>query len=79
MREVFVYIKSQFISKANCQADEQINSFLQICNVFLFVFLEEIEDSKKTFEITWPLDGKKLWWKMWEEVTFIRPVRKIGT
>ena len=51
------FTKGQSISKAKCQAkdsskNEQMNSFLLLCDVFLFVFLEEIEDSEKTFEIT---------------------------
>ena len=35
--------------------NEQMNSFLLVCNVFSFVFLEESSSRKKRFEIIWPL------------------------
>ena len=38
--------KGQLLSKANSQA---MNSFLLPCDVFSFVFLEEIDDTEKTF------------------------------
>ena len=40
--------KGQIILQANCQA---MNSFLVLCDMFLFVCLEEIEDTKRHFEI----------------------------
>ena len=39
--------------------NEPMNLFLLLCNLFLFVFLEETEDAKKPFEIYWPLPVNK--------------------
>ena len=55
-----LHAKDQLISKENCQA---VNSSKKRTNEFIFTsmrrvfvhFLEDIEDTKKPFEITWPL------------------------
>ena len=44
--------KGQIIWKANCQAEnEQTNSFLLLCDVFLFVFWKRLKRHKRHFEI----------------------------
>ena len=40
------------------QKNKRMNSFFLLCEVFSFVFLEEIEDTKKPFKITWPLGSE---------------------
>ena len=55
--------KGQLIAKANCQA---VNSSKKQTNEFIFTtmrrvfvrILEEIGDTKKPFEITWPVEIK---------------------
>ena len=49
--------KGQLILKANCQVvnsskkNEQMNSFLLLCNVFLFIFWKNLKTPRKPFEI----------------------------
>ena len=52
--------KGQLISKRNSQAEdspknEQMNSFLLVCDVFSFVFWANLRPEKNCFEIIWPL------------------------
>ena len=52
--------KGQLISKASCQAvilpkNKQMNSFLLVCDEFLFLFWKKLKTPKKHFEIIWPL------------------------
>ena len=52
--------KGQLISKRNSQAEdspknEQMNSFLLVCDVFSFVFWANPRPEKNCFEIIWPL------------------------
>ena len=49
-------VKGQLISKANCQAvnsskNEQMNSFLLVCDVFSFLFWKKLRTPKRHFEI----------------------------
>ena len=49
-------VKGQIISKANCQAmnsykNEQMNSFLLLCDLSLFVFWKKYKSTKRNFEI----------------------------
>ena len=53
-------LKGQLILKANSQAiilpkNEGMNSFLLLCNMFLFIFWKKLKSPKRHFEINWPL------------------------
>ena len=64
-------VKGQLISKKIVeprilQKNEQMNSFLLVCNVFSLVFWANPRPEKKCFEITWPLveAGVNFWLPM---------------
>ena len=42
--------RKQIVKPWILSKNKQMNLFLQVCDMFLFVFLEEIEDSKKAFQ-----------------------------
>ena len=43
------WFQKQIVKPRILPKDERMNSFLLVFDVFSFVFLEEIEDSKKAF------------------------------
>ena len=57
----FDFFKGQLISKKIVKPrilpkNEQMNSFLLVCDMFSFVFWENPRPEKKRFEIIWPLE-----------------------
>ena len=58
-------LKGQLILKANYQAvnssnNEWMNSFLQVCDVFSFIFWKKMQTPKRLFKIISPLALKKV-------------------
>ena len=63
---IFDYSKGQLISNAvnsSKKLNEWMNSFLLVCNVFLFIFWKKWNTPKRHFEIIWPLDIENWLWK----------------